>query len=494
MSTLHSLLEAANLLAYEDALLEQGADDVGQLRELNDTVLDQICDIVGLKRKPLHLLRFKKALNKDASSLPPTSVDPNVRTVPTSQPIVLANSTTHESLASQMKENSTVFLPACIKPGAATSNFQELVDEQTPIQATLGPAPLTPQIWDQKRMELIRNAACIYGRSTRSNKRKSEGLTVYELNVNEAATQLCLRDPTLLIRRDELLTLSRRAVKQGGFTYAHGSSRSKDTMSMQVVVPPNTGRAREDPVTARVRRLARMSELEEMVAKNKAEQAVKIRALEQAQVAKDYPAVHQYQTQIESLGNACMRYQSEMNTLSRRQKRSDRYFNDKAKKKAMMQMNMTMGQSNEDEDDKNDEASGDSALEDETSVVYVNAVDPLQQLTRLPRDSPSPPTTVVTYQPTSIVDSLQQLTSPPSGSPSPPTTVVTYQPTSIFQVVQSQPTFQDPGIAKYKPMLHNEDTSSEVIDQVTQATSDAAFSLVNLNSSGLSNTYYNTIS
>lgn len=463
MSTLHSLLEAANLLAYEDALLEQGADDVGQLRELNDTVLDQICDIVGLTKKPLHLLRFKKALNKDASSLPPTSVEPHIRS---SQPIVMANSTTHESLASQMRENSTVFLPVCIKPGAATSNFQELVDEQTPIQATLGPAPLTPQIWDPKRMELIRNAACIYGRSTRSNKRKSEGLTVYELNVNEAATQLCLRDPTLLIRRDELLTLSRRAVKQGGFTYAHGSSRSKDTMTMQVVVPPNTGRAREDPVTARVRRLARMSELEEMVAKNKAEQAVKIRALEQAQAAKDYPAVHQYQTQIESLGNACMRYQSEMNTLMKRQKRSDRYFNDKAKKKAMIEMNMTMGQSNDDDDDKNDEASGDSALEEETtSVVYVNAVD-----------------------------SLQHLTSPPSDSPSPPTTVVTYQPTSIFQVVQSQPTFQDPGITEYKPILNHEETSNDVIDQVTQATSDAAFSLVNLNSSGISNTYYNTIS
>lgn len=465
MSTLHSLLEAANLLAYEDALLEQGADDVGQLRELNDTVLDQICDIVGLKKKPLHLLRFKKALNKDASSLPPTSVDPHARA---SQPLVVANSTTHESLTSQMRENSTVFLPACIKPGAATSNFQELVDEQTPIQVTLGPAPLTPQIWDTKRMELIRNAACIYGRATRSNKRKSEGLTVYELNVNEAATQLCLRDPTLLIRRDELLTLSRRAVKQGGFTYAHGSSRSKDTMAMQVVVPPNTGRAREDPVTARVRRLARMSELEEMVAKNKAEQAVKIRALEQAQAAKDYPAVHQYQTQIESLGNACMRYQSEMNTLTKRQKRSDRYFNDKAKKKALVEMNVGMTQSNEDEDDKNDEGSGDSALEDETtSVVYVNAVD-----------------------------SLQQLTSPPSDSPSPPTTVVTYQPTSIFQVVQSQPTFQDPNIAEYKPMLNinNEENSHDVIDQVTQATSDAAFSLVNLNSSAISNTYYNTIS
>ena len=48
------------------------------------------------------------------------------------------------------------------------------------------------------------------------------------------------------------------------------------------------------------------------------------------------------------------------------------------------------------------------------------------------------------------VDSLQQMT-----SPSPPTTVVTYQPTSIFQVVQSQPTFQDPGITEYKPILNN---------------------------------------
>ncbi|XP_065883116.1 NGFI-A-binding protein 1-like [Dysidea avara] len=457
MSTLHSLLEAANLLAYEDALLEQGADDVGQLRELNDTVLDQICDIVGLSKKPLHLLRFKKALNKDASTLPPpttvnSSFDSQLRF---QQPSVTTIKATQESLPSQMRENSTVFLPACIKPGAATSNFDELVDDQTPIQVTLGPAPLTPEIWDAKRMEIIRSAASIYGRSSRANKRKSEGLTVYELNVNEAATQLCLRDPTLLIRRDELLTLSRRAVKQGGFNYAHGFSRSKDTMPLQVVVPPNTGRAREDPVTARVRRLARMSELEEMISKNKAEQAVKIRALEEAQVAKDYPAVHQYQTLIESLGNACMRYQSEMNTLMKRQKRSDRYFNDKAKKKAMMEMGPNIHNMNtlqHDKDDDDHEASEDSAVDEETttSVVYVTPVDAMQQ----------------------------PVSTSPSGSPSsPPTTVVTYQPTSIFQVaVPSQPAFQNSSTTDYSRV-----SNSEILERVNMAASEAAFSLVNMN-------------
>lgn len=464
MSTLHSLLEAANLLAYEDALLEQGADDVGQLRELNDTVLDQICDIVGLNKKPLHLLRFKKALNKDASTLPPpttvnSSLDSQIRF---HQPSVTTNKATQESLPSQMpsqmRENSTVFLPACIKPGAATSNFDELVDDQTPIQATLGPAPLTPEIWDAKRMEIIRSAASIYGRSSRANKRKSEGLTVYELNVNEAATQLCLRDPTLLIRRDELLTLSRRAVKQGGFNYAHGFSRSKDTMPLQVVVPPNTGRAREDPVTARVRRLARMSELEEMISKNKAEQAIKIRALEEAQVAKDYPAVHQYQTQIESLGNACMRYQSEMNTLMKRQKRSDRYFNDKAKKKAMMEIGPNMphmdGLHHDKDDDDDHEASGDSGGDEETStsVVYVTPVDAMQQ----PGSN-----------------------SPSSSPSSPPTTVVTYQPTSIFQVaVPSQPTFQNSNTTDYSRA-----SNSEILERVNMAASEAAFSLVNMNNS-----------
>jgi len=45
--------------------------------------------------------------------------------------------------------------------------------------------------------------------------------------VNEAAAQLCLRKPILLMRRDELFPLARQVVRDSGYQYSKGHSRSQ---------------------------------------------------------------------------------------------------------------------------------------------------------------------------------------------------------------------------------------------------------------------------
>ena len=45
--------------------------------------------------------------------------------------------------------------------------------------------------------------------------------------VNAAAAELCMRDPTLLVQREELFVRARCLVRDSGYKYVHGHSRSK---------------------------------------------------------------------------------------------------------------------------------------------------------------------------------------------------------------------------------------------------------------------------
>lgn len=123
--------------------------------------------------------------------------------------------------------SKTLYLPPYLQDNSDSRNFDELIDNQTPVQKTLGPCPFIPSMWDSERKDLIRKYASIYGKNF--NRRQKEILTPFEEQVNEGAFQLCLRDPTLLVRREELFVLAKRAVKEGGYTYYHGFSKGKDS-------------------------------------------------------------------------------------------------------------------------------------------------------------------------------------------------------------------------------------------------------------------------
>ena len=56
---------------------------------------------------------------------------------------------------------------------------------------------------------------------------KKESISKYQSAVNDAAASICTRNPAMLTKRGELLTLARKSVDEGGYVYGKGKSRSK---------------------------------------------------------------------------------------------------------------------------------------------------------------------------------------------------------------------------------------------------------------------------
>jgi len=79
---------------------------------------------------------------------------------------------------------------------------------------------------DPMKIEEIRRFSAIYGRFD-CKRKPQKPLTMHEVSVNEAAAQLCLQMPTLLTRRDELFPLARQVVRESGYQYSKGHSRSQ---------------------------------------------------------------------------------------------------------------------------------------------------------------------------------------------------------------------------------------------------------------------------
>lgn len=353
-----------------------------------------------MDKKPFHVMRLKKALNRhttnksqpsDAKHKPSVTttpsnlsasastgqsastgytinvggvnIEPNHRSidaiakklVPQASAVSVVGTTSSQTLGSSLSSSSgaktagdgikpkTFFLPPYLQDESEGQNFDELIDDQTPVQKTLAPSPFQPSMWDQGRKELIRKYATIYGKNF--NRRQKELLTPFEEQVNEGAYQLCLRDPTLLVRREELFLLSKRAVKEGGYTYYYGFPKSKE---MENTIA-TTGQKRPRPrsgshfdvqpskilvtteldvpkkMSGRMRQ-ERMLELEKMIAANKLQQEAKLAELEQAQQLCNFSSAFSIQLEVESLGNACQTLQTSYAAIKRKQRRSDRYY------------------------------------------------------------------------------------------------------------------------------------------------------------------------
>ena len=261
-----------------------------------------------------------------------------------------------------------LFLPPYLKPGSDCRSFDDLIDDLTPVQKELGPCPFSPNVWDSKRAELIRKYSTIYGQNV--NKRKHDGLTSHEENVNEAANQLCLRDPTLLVRREELLVLARRAVKEGGYVFIHGFSRTKDGKNSLLQKRQRDAFDEEDlsqlqqvkrsspAPKLRERRVERIAELDLLIGENKAEQSMKLAGLEKAQQSGDFSAAYHIQFEMEALGSTLHRLQKEYSALKKKQRRSERYFESKQRGKDAPEEKRERSRSHSSDDDNDDKYEG----------------------------------------------------------------------------------------------------------------------------------------
>ncbi len=241
--SLYSLLENAKLLDYYDRFLAQGGDDIDQLCEATEHEFKDITKLVGMHTKPLHIRRLQKALlefwtekqksGKDqpsSSTLGPSWIETwnsgQITPTKSSNTLSLTKPTTVRITTSNSPENEVQSSPTAPKRGrpskGQTKNMKAALFE---LKLPAMEAIIDWENLDEERKQLIREHSRIYGRD--SKKRKCIDLNSHEQIINEAAAQLCLRDPTLLVRRDELFTQARRIVRDSGFSFVHGHSRSK---------------------------------------------------------------------------------------------------------------------------------------------------------------------------------------------------------------------------------------------------------------------------
>ncbi|KAM6945859.1 NGFI-A-binding protein 1-like [Aplochiton taeniatus] len=127
---------------------------------------------------------------------------------------------------------------------AAVQSVLECVDRMTPALPKTDPVEVKEQLKGNKKLakmighifnmadeeprreEEIRKYSAIYGRFD-SKRRDGKHLTLHELTVNEAAAQLCMRDMSLLARRDELFGLARQISREVTYKYTYRTSKSR---------------------------------------------------------------------------------------------------------------------------------------------------------------------------------------------------------------------------------------------------------------------------
>lgn len=236
---LFNLLKSANLLDYYGNFIEQGGDDIHQFCDANEEEFKEMVSLVGMAAKPLHVRRLQKCLvewkaKKARQGVQtPEKITSWIDTwTPNQSPSVSRTATTIVS--------TPTITTTSLKRKSSGSSDKETPEKRV-VELKLPPMDVIID-WeklDPERQQLIREHSRIYGRDDK--KRKSTSLNCHEQMINEAAAQLCLRDPTLLVRRDELFTMARRVVRESGFTYVHGHSRSKYLGSPAQLITDNGG-------------------------------------------------------------------------------------------------------------------------------------------------------------------------------------------------------------------------------------------------------------
>ncbi len=306
-----------------------------------------------MDKKPFHVLRLKKALEKkqptldfiaeDQRELSPTlyslpAVTPdNSRVLSTAQSCSVFTPSLPLTLVpvrpSGQQEASKSFLPPFLQSDSRTTDFSSIQDSQTLIQNTLAPPPCVPDTWDENRKAIIRKHAVIHHENTQE----------FEQHVNEASYQLCLRDPTLLVRKDELCLLSKRAVRQG---YDHHHISAKPSLSVAPVVGTKRALSQEaNPLAKRSycdpnkklfahERISRMGTLQAEMEANVTLQKVKLIALDEARSRGDSMTGQALQEHIDTLMYERGQLKSAFNELKQKQNRSECYFKRKEKKNA----------------------------------------------------------------------------------------------------------------------------------------------------------------
>lgn len=362
MNPIEEVLQKANLTQYKPSLLELGADDLEQLASLPEQDFQNLLEMVGMAKKPFHVMRFVKAIGRSqnvsdklicqtssnsathtvtvyATQLEePSSVSNPVQPTSPTQSNYLLKNIPPSAQQTHFVDMLNISLPGSQKkPLLATrEQLQSLVDDSIPLQKQLGPSPISPETWDEGRREIFRSASQLFP--------SSSPLTEEEEMINEAAFQLCLWDPTLLVRQKDLYILSKKLVRQFSLNYNDPLrlrySKSTDASSFNwfrsTPYPLSRGpdgKFRSCFEENYERREQHIQELQRLLSENMAEEQVKQGLLLQAKEKKDYSLALKLQEQLSTLGKTNRELKAEMSRTRKVQRRSLRHQELKKSKK-----------------------------------------------------------------------------------------------------------------------------------------------------------------
>ncbi|XP_022238962.1 uncharacterized protein LOC106457358 isoform X6 [Limulus polyphemus] len=365
---LYRVLQRANLLSYYDTFICQGGDDVQQLCEAGEEEFLEIMALVGMASKPLHVRRLQKALqewvNNPAMFQAPLipSFLPNPSNHPLNMPSVSrpgpgpgggGNSGVNALLQPTglpLRPSPPVpMLPSSSQSSPSPGRKDTTSPCQLQQQQQQHPKHQSQQHFNQtffqqyvmtmaeddpRRMDEIRKYAAIYGRF--DCKRKPEKpLTLHEVSVNEAAAQICKHIPTLLTRRDELFPLARQVVRDSGYQYSKGHSRSQsynrsfdeeNCKHPRLDPSPNSITDKAQLEEERKKRQDRLEFIaEQLKTLGHQQEEMKIR-LQQAREIQDYTGANQIQPQLEQISTQQMQLINEQSELNKQLRKIERQY------------------------------------------------------------------------------------------------------------------------------------------------------------------------
>ena len=361
MNHIEDILQKANLTQYKSSLLELGADDLEQLASLPEQDFQNLLEMIGMAKKPFHVMRFVKAIgrsqNVSDNLICQTSSNSATHTVTVyatqleepssvSNPVQSASPTQSNYLLKNIPPTQqthfvdmlNISLPGSLKkPLLATrEQLQSLVDDSIPVQKQLGPSPISPETWDEGRREIFRSASQLFP--------SSSPLTEEEEMINEAAFQLCLWDPTLLVRQKDLYVLSKKLVRQFSLSnndplcLRYSSSTDAGSLNWYRPTPYPLSRGPDGKFRSCFeenyeRREQHIQDLQRLLSENMAEEQVKQGLLLQAKEKKDYSLALKLQEQLSTLGKTNRELKAEMSRTRKVQRRSLRHQELKKSKK-----------------------------------------------------------------------------------------------------------------------------------------------------------------
>ncbi len=159
--------------------------------------------------------------------------------------------------------------------------------------------------------DYVRVEAKIYGRNP------TKKVTDYQAEINDAAIELALEDPNLLMSRQRLLELARTRVRNDGYKFKKGKSRSKQAQCDA----PAPKRAK----TSATLRVKHVAELEEDIKDLDDRLNFKEKRRNQATLTRNYKACDQLTEEMASLKKQRREYTEELRLWKRKQQQANWY-------------------------------------------------------------------------------------------------------------------------------------------------------------------------